>query len=55
MMGVSFHDQYLGQMFSDLLLEKSKWKTPLDLLSTEVCVMIEKFSEQVNEEVVDWR
>lgn len=38
-------------MFSDLLLEKSKWKTPLDLLSTEVCVMIEKFSEQVNEEV----
>ncbi|KAK8797951.1 vacuolar protein sorting-associated protein [Blastocystis sp. subtype 4] len=47
---VSTGGYYLGQMFSDLLLEKSKWKTPLDLLSTEVCVMIEKFSEQVNEE-----
>ena len=45
------NSQYLGLTYSDLLLEQSRWETPLDSLSTEICTMVEKFSEMIDEEV----
>ena len=40
--------------YPELLLEKEKWEKPLTSLTSEVVVLLQKFSEMINEDVWVW-
>ena len=37
--------------YPELLLEKEKWEKPLTSLTSEIVVLLQKFSEMINEDV----
>lgn len=45
--------QFLHTTYPELLLEREKWEVPLNNLTSEVLVLLEKFSEVINEDVSD--
>lgn len=47
------HSQYLNNTYPDLLIDKDKWEGPLNSLTNEIVVLIQKFSEMVNEDVLN--
>ena len=47
------HSQYLNNTYPDLLIDKDKWEGPMNSLTNEIVVLIQKFSEMVNEDVLN--
>ena len=50
---IMIHSQYLNNTYPDLLIDKDKWEGPLNSLTNEIVVLIQKFSEMVNEDVLN--
>ena len=50
---IMIHSQYLNNTYPDLLIDKDKWESPLNSLTNEIVVLIQKFSEMVNEDVLN--
>ena len=43
----------MNNTYPDLLIDKDKWEGPLNSLTNEIVVLIQKFSEMVNEDVLN--
>ena len=50
---IMIHSQYLNNTYPDLLIDKDKWEGPLNSLTNEIVVLIQKFYEMVNEDVLN--
>ena len=50
---IMIHSQYLNNTYPDLLIDKDKWEGPMNSLTNEIVVLIQKFSEMVNEDVLN--